>query len=210
MSYAQTADATIWQRIYTVRSHDQDVIRRAQSFIALCMAFIGFTAMCLPLAFLGGAAFILPSLLLLGSVSLNYLAGIALSRRGYVDIAGFVVGINLSLFITLSTHIAFKSINNSVWFISVSLLIIGQAARPALIWAGLAINGLFLLSFLALPEQSEPTSTFGTLLAMTSLLLAITTATYINANRSRDLFIRQNQTMRELEAAKQHAEEARQ
>ena len=69
------------QRIYTIQSDDDDIVRRGQSFIALCMAYIAFTAslvLILPLLPSEAAAH---SIILLTAVSLNYSAGIAMTRR---------------------------------------------------------------------------------------------------------------------------------
>jgi signal transduction histidine kinase/DNA-binding response OmpR family regulator len=208
----QALPPTLLQRIFTIHSSDEDIVRRGQSFIALCLAFIFITALFLLLLPFSPPETILPSLALLAAVALNYSSGIAMSRRGYVDAAGLIVGLSYSGIIALSILGSFHALNDAVWFMVIGIVITGLAVRPGLIWVGFGINILILGAFLALlPEDPHlPTGNAGRIFALFGLFFSVSIASYINAVRSRDLFAHKNSTLRELERANEVAITARQ
>lgn len=201
-----------WRRLLVVDSRDEDVVRRGQSFIALCVTFAGFTASLLvPIVIADPAGDLSMSLAVLGLVICNYSGGVVMARRGHVDLAGIVVGAALSTVVALFILLRFQALNDGIWFMILSVIISGMAIRPVFIWVVLGLDLLLTTSFLvALPAHPTiPYHNFGRVMILDALLMTAAVATYINATRSRDLFRRQRGAVRELEAASVHAELAR-
>jgi signal transduction histidine kinase len=202
-----------WRRLLVVESEDADIVRRGQSFIALCLTFAGFTAaLLLPIALADPAGDLPMSFAVLGLVICNYSAGVVMARRGHVDVAGIVVGATLSTIVALFILLRFQALNDGIWFMILSVIISGMAIRPAFIWVVLALDLLLTTGFLVAlpPDPVLPYHNFGKVMILDALLATVAVATYIHATRSRDLFNRQRSVVRELEAANLHAELVRQ
>jgi signal transduction histidine kinase len=207
------ASRSALRRLLVVDSRDEDVVRRGQSFIALCVTFAGFVvALIVPIALANPAGDLPMSLVVLGLVACNYMVGAVMARRGLVDVAGIVVGSVLSTIVALAILLRFRALNDGIWFMILSVIIPGMAIRPVFIWVVLALDLLLTTSFLvALPaDPALPYHNFGKVMILDALLMTAAVATYINAKRSRDLFRRQRRAVRELEAASLQAELARQ
>ena len=202
-----------WRRLLVVDSRDEDVVRRGQSFIALCLTFVGFTAaLLIPILLTDPAGDLPMSLVVLVIVICNYAAGVMMARRGLVDLAGIVVGSALSTILALFILLRFQALNDGVWFMVLSVIISGMAIRPGFIWVVLGLDLVLTSSFLvALPaDPALPYHNLGRVMILDALLMTVAVATYIHATRSRDLFHAQRSAVRELEAANSHAELARQ
>ena len=129
-----TGARSTWRRLLVVDSRDEDVVRRGQSFIALCLTFAGFTASLLvPIALANPAGDLPMSLVVLGLVICNYLAGAVMARRGRVDLAGIAVGSALSTILALFILLHFQTLNDGIWFMILSVIISGMAIRPGFI-----------------------------------------------------------------------------
>jgi len=206
------ATPSIWRRLLTVHSRDADAVRRGQSFIALCLTFASFTALLIvPIVLADPAGDLRMSLLVLGLIICNYCAGMVMARRGHVDLAGVVVGAALSTIVALFILFHFRALNDGIWFMTLSVIVAGMASRPALIWVVVALDLTLTTGFLlALPaDPVNPHLNLGKVMILDALLMTTAVATYINATRSRDLFRRQRQAVRELEATGLRAEHLR-
>lgn len=206
------AARSAWQRLLSVDSRDEDVVRRAQSFIALCVTFAGVTAaLVVPIALVDPAGDLRMSLAVLALVIANYSAGVLMARRGRVDLAGLVVGALLSTIVALAILLHFRALNDGIWFMNLSVIIAGMAIRPRLIWAVVGLNLALSTSFLvALPaDPARPYHDLVRVLVLDALLMTTAVATYISATRGRDLFRRQREAVRELEATGRRAELSR-
>lgn len=209
--YEETSpgSASLWRRLFSVRSEDGDVVRRARSFIALCAAFAGISGLLMiPIGLADPAGDLVMSLAVMVVVIGNYVLGAALARRGRVDLAGIMVSANLSLSVAGSILFQFRALNDGIWFMALSVIISGVALRPRLIWGILGLNLLLTTCMLvALPaDPAGPYANLGKLLILDGLLVTTAIAAYIDATRSRDLFLRQGRTFHELSLARERAE----
>ncbi len=202
----------MWRRLLAVGSSDEDAVRRGQSFIALCVTFACFTVLLLVPIVLSDPAGDLPmSLAVVGLIICNYCAGMVMARRGHVDLAGVVVGALLSTILAGFVLFRFRALNDGIWFMTLSVIISGMAIRPRLIWVVLGLDLALTTCFLVvLPaDPALPYRNLGMIMILDALLMTTAVATYINATRSRDLFWRQRQAVRELEATSRRAELSR-
>ena len=210
---ASEGSQSTWRRLLVVDSHDEDVVRRGQSFIALCLTFAGFTvALLVPILLANPAGDLPMSLAVLALVICNYTGGVLMARRGHVDLAGVVVGSTLSTIVALAILLRFQALNDGIWFMILSVIISGMAIRPGFIWVVLGLDLLLTTGFLVLlpADPVIPYHNFGRVMILDALLMTAAVATYINATRSRDLFQRQRSAVRELEAESVRADLARQ
>ncbi|MDC0672573.1 sensor histidine kinase [Nannocystis radixulma] len=192
-----------------MRSLDDDVVRRARSFIALCITFAAITALlAIPIALADPAGDLAMSFVVLTAVTGNYAFGAFLARRGWVDLAGVLVGANLSLSVACAILFRFRELNDGIWFMALGVIISGLALRPRWIWGMLALNlGLTSLMLAFVPANAQgPYHNFGKIMILDALLVTVAIAAFIDATRSRDLFRRQGRVVEELKVARARAE----
>ncbi|MDC0716747.1 sensor histidine kinase [Nannocystis bainbridge] len=195
--------------LFTVRSEDHDVVRRARSFITLCITFAAITVLlAIPIGLADPAGDLPMSFVVLASVICNYSLGIMFARRGWVDLAGIFVSANLSLSVAAAILFRFHGLNDGIWFMALGVIISGLALRPRFIWWMLALNlALTTLMLVYLPPSSHgPYYNFGKLMILDALLVTTATAAFIDATRSRDLFRRQNRAVEDLKVARERAD----
>lgn len=199
----------LWRRLFAVRSQDEDVVRRARSFIALCCAFATIAVLLLiPIGLADPAGDLAMSFAVMAVVIANYVLGAVMARRGWVDLAGVVVSANLSLSVSGAILFHFRALNDGIWFLALSVIISGLALRPRLIWGILGLDLVLTTCMLVVvpPDPQGPYHNLGKLLILDGLLITTAIAAYIDATRSRDLFLRQSRAFRELTLASQRAE----
>src|SRR5690349_8083255 len=138
---SSTGSSPLLRRLLVVRSHDDDVVRRARSFIALCVTFGAITVLlAVPIALADPAGDLPMSFGVLAAVITNYTCGAILARRGWVDVAGVLVSATLSLSVASAILFRFRELNDGIWFMALGVIISGLALRPARIWGILALN----------------------------------------------------------------------
>ncbi|PCC68909.1 Signal transduction histidine kinase [Nannocystis exedens] len=206
---SSTGSSPLLRGIFAVHSQNHDVVRRARSFIALCITFAAITALLIIPIVLADPAGDLPmSLVVLASVIANYALGAVLARRGWVDLAGILVSANLSTSVAVAILFRFRELNDGIWFMALGVIISGLALRPRLIWWILGLNlGLTTLMLVFVPPSpAGPYHNFGKLMLLDALLVTTAIAAFIDATRSRDLFRRQARAVEDLKTARERAE----
>ena len=205
------AGASVLRRLFAVDSGDEDVVRRARAFIALSAAFLTIDLLLLVPIVLADPAGDLPmSVVVVAAVAANYALGIALARRGRIDLAGTVVSLTLVFAVCGAVLVHFRALNDGLWFITLSLVIAGQALRPRLIAVVLAINLALTTLMLVVvpPDPAGPYVNLAKILILDALLVTLAIAAAIAAAQARALFHRQREALRELDAARRRAEVA--
>ncbi|MCY0988150.1 ATP-binding protein [Nannocystis sp. ILAH1] len=206
-----TGSSPLLRGVFAVRSQDHDVVRRARSFITLCITFAAITVLlAIPIALADPAGDLPMSFVVLTSVIANYTMGILLARRGWVDLAGIFVSANLSASVAIAILFRFRELNDGIWFMALGVIISGLALRPRLIWWILGFNlGLTTLMLVFVPPSAAgPYYNFGKLMILDALLVTTAIAAFIDATRSRDLFRRQERAVEDIKTARERAEQA--
>ena len=193
-----------------VQSEDPSVLRRAQTFIPLTASLLVVSTLSsmVMMLFMSDGPLRQIQLMILVAAATSNLAAIAMARAGRMNWAGATSGCVTIVAFTVAALMENQLILAMGWFYGVGVLLASYAMQPKLlfgVWAFALACLTFAFRILGTPpyghqELWEPT--------MGSLLLFITVSSYLHARSTEQIFQQQLDGARQLEVARQEAEQA--
>jgi signal transduction histidine kinase/CheY-like chemotaxis protein len=195
---------------FSIQSDDEDTQRRGRAFLLLCVVMFMSAA---------GSGFFLvlfpppnsTPLIIFGTIAssgLNYLLGIMLARKGYVDAAGIFISAVVSLI--LCFYMLFNGfIDDVVWFFAVPIFVAAYAVRPALLWVVGAFNiGLLMLAYVVINAAPEGTDPFAKVTTAALLLGLLTGISFVQSLITQNLFRETVQSVHHMDQLRIQAQSA--
>ena len=130
-THARSPWRSLWRQLLLIKTTDEDTLKRGEIFITLCVILIAITLpnYVTPLVmrelFLGTLT---TSWLIVTGLILNYVLGIALTRRGHLDAA--VLQVCLVLASLLGGIATRYGVYQFLWFLPFTLVLASFAAKP--------------------------------------------------------------------------------
>jgi signal transduction histidine kinase/DNA-binding response OmpR family regulator len=194
--------------LFSIRSSDEDVLRRGRAFILLCAVLIGSA--------LTSSAFLIVNpppnsssvqmFALIAACIFNYGLGIAFARGGRVDLAGtFISGI-LSAILALYMFQR-NIIDDVVWFFALPIFVASYAVRPALLWAIGTVNvSLLFVAYQVIPNVEVGADPFAKISTACILLGLLTGISFVQSLITQNLFRETVQSVHHMDQLRQEAE----
>lgn len=177
----------MWQRLFTISTHDPDLRRRGRTIITIGLVFIAIIVLTLPIPF--SRPNNRDSLFSLGLGLLIVLSTVWLARSGRIAPASWIL-VLMTIVATALPEFIRREASTVLFFLSFAIIIAGVVLQPWQIWpvTGLCLTIIAADAALLSPEVRALPTTGTIMLNATILVMMVGVISYICAQISRNAF----------------------